>query len=241
MLKIEKLSAFYDTICALDQVDLEIPDGEIRCIIGSNGAGKTTLLNSISGVTNNSGRIEWNGRAIERVPAFRRASLGIAHVPEGRQVFAGLTVRENLEVATIAWRGPFGRQSFAEELDVVYQLFPRLKEREKQLSWSMSGGEQQMLAVGRALMARPKIIMMDEPSMGLAPLVVDELFDKIVEINRKLHLSVLLVEQNAMRALGVSSYAYVLEHGHITLEGDAASLQNDERVVQAYLSELANW
>lgn len=240
MLRIEQLSAFYDSICALDQVSLEIPDGTIHCIIGSNGAGKTTLLNSVSGMTNNTGRIIWNDRSIEKVPAYRRASLGIAHVPEGRQVFAGLTVRENLEVATVAWRGTFGHQPFADELDIVFQLFPRLKEREKQLSWSLSGGEQQMLAVGRALMARPKIIMMDEPSMGLAPLVVDELFEKIVEINQKLHLSVLLVEQNAMRALGVSSYAYVLEHGRVTLEGEAKSLQNDPRVIQAYLSEFAN-
>ena len=239
MLKIHDLHAYYGPIEALKGIDLTVKEGEMACLIGSNGAGKTTLLNSISGMIKTTGSIQWNDTELTKLNCTKIAKMGIMHVPSGRHVFPGLTVKENLEVGTINWRGPFGAPKFQEDLETVYALFPRLKEREGQLAWSMSGGEQQMLAVGRALMGRPKILLLDEPSMGLAPVVVAELFEKIVEINQQLGMTILLVEQNAKIALKNSHYAYVIEDGAITIEGKCADLRDDSRIKQAYLGKLA--
>ena len=240
MLKITDLHAYYGPIEALKGVSLEVGTGKIVCLIGSNGAGKTTLLNSISGMIKTTGSIKWDDTELIHLSCTKIAKSGIMHVPSGRHVFPGLTVKENLEVGTINWRGPFGAPRFKEDIEQVYSLFPRLKERENQLAWSMSGGEQQRLAVGRALMGRPKILLLDEPSMGLAPVVVAELFERIVEINRQLGMTILLVEQNAKIALKNSNYAYVIEEGKITIEGESASLRDDPRIRQAYLGKLAD-
>ena len=239
MLKTQDLHAYYGPIEALKGIDITVKEGQIACLIGSNGAGKTTLLNAISGMIKTTGSISWANRELTKMSCTQIAKCGIMHVPSGRHVFPGLTVRENLEVGTINWRGPFGAPKFKEDLETVYALFPRLKERETQLAWSMSGGEQQMLAVGRALMGRPKILLLDEPSMGLAPVVVAELFEKIVDINRKLGMTILLVEQNSKIALKNSDYAYVIEEGKITMEGESIALRDDPRIRQAYLGKFA--
>ena len=239
MLKTQDLHAYYGPIEALKGIDITVTEGQIACLIGSNGAGKTTLLNAISGMIKTTGSISWANRELTKMSCTQIAKFGIMHVPSGRHVFPGLTVRENLEVGTINWRGPFGAPKFKEDLETVYALFPRLKERETQLAWSMSGGEQQMLAVGRALMGRPKILLLDEPSMGLAPVVVAELFEKIVDINRKLGMTILLVEQNSKIALKNSDYAYVIEEGKITMEGESIALRDDPRIRQAYLGKFA--
>ena len=239
MLKTQDLHAYYGPIEALKGIDITVKEGQIACLIGSNGAGKTTLLNAISGMIKTTGSISWANRELTKMSCTQIAKFGIMHVPSGRHVFPGLTVRENLEVGTINWRGPFGAPKFKEDLETVYALVPRLKERETQLAWSMSGGEQQMLAVGRALMGRPKILLLDEPSMGLAPVVVAELFEKIVDINRKLGMTILLVEQNSKIALKNSDYAYVIEEGKITMEGESIALRDDPRIRQAYLGKFA--
>ena len=239
MLKTQDLHAYYGPIEALKGIDITVKEGQIACLIGSNGAGKTTLLNAISGMIKTTGSISWANRELTKMSCTQIAKFGIMHVPSGRHVFPGLTVRENLEVGTINWRGPFGAPKFKEDLETVYALFPRLKERETQLAWSMSGGEQQMLAVGRALMGRPKILLLDDPSMGLAPVVVAELFEKIVDINRKLGMTILLVEQNSKIALKNSDYAYVIEEGKITMEGESIALRDDPRIRQAYLGKFA--
>ena len=239
MLKTQDLHAYYGPIEALKGIDITVKEGQIACLIGSNGAGKTTLLNAISGMIKTTGSISWANRELTKMSCTQIAKFGIMHVPSGRHVFPGLTVRENLEVGTINWRGPFGAPKFKEDLETVYALFPRLKERETQLAWSMSGGEQQMLAVGRALMGRPKILLLDEPSMGLAPVVVAELFEKIVDINRKLGMTILLVEQNSKIALKNSDYAYIIEEGKITMEGESIALRDDPRIRQAYLGKFA--
>ena len=239
MLKTQDLHAYYGPIEALKGIDITVKEGQIACLIGSNGAGKTTLLNAISGMIKTTGSISWANRELTKMSCTQIAKFGIMHVPSGRHVFPGLTVRENLEVGTINWRGPFGAPKFKEDLETVYALFPRLKERETQLAWSMSGGEQQMLAVGRALMGRPKILLLDEPSMGLAPVVVAELYEKIVDINRKLGMTILLVEQNSKIALKNSDYAYVIEEGKITMEGESIALRDDPRIRQAYLGKFA--
>ena len=239
MLKTQDLHAYYGPIEALKGIDITVKEGQIACLIGSNGAGKTTLLNAISGMIKTTGSISWANRELTKMSCTQIAKFGIMHVPSGRHVFPGLTVRENLEVGTINWRDPFGAPKFKEDLETVYALFPRLKERETQLAWSMSGGEQQMLAVGRALMGRPKILLLDEPSMGLAPVVVAELFEKIVDINRKLGMTILLVEQNSKIALKNSDYAYVIEEGKITMEGESIALRDDPRIRQAYLGKFA--
>ena len=239
MLKTQDLHAYSGPIEALKGIDITVKEGQIACLIGSNGAGKTTLLNAISGMIKTTGSISWANRELTKMSCTQIAKFGILHVPSGRHVFPGLTVRDNLEVGTINWRGPFGAPKFKEDLETVYALFPRLKERETQLAWSMSGGEQQMLAVGRALMGRPKILLLDEPSMGLAPVVVAELFEKIVDINRKLGMTILLVEQNSKIALKNSDYAYVIEEGKITMEGESIALRDDPRIRQAYLGKFA--
>ncbi len=237
MLKIRNLHTFYGAIEALKGIDIDIGKDMITCIIGSNGAGKTTLLKSISNVVKYTGSITANGNEISSLSCRKIAKLGITHVPESRRIFPGLTVEENLETGTISWHGFFGRKPYNKELEEVYNLFPRLRERRNQLGWSLSGGEQQMLAIGRAIMARPSLLMLDEPSMGLAPLIIDELFKKIVEINET-GIPILLVEQNARMALDISHKAYVFDNGKVVLFGDSADLKHDERVTKAYFGNL---
>ncbi len=239
MLKIKGLHAYYGSIEALKGIDLEVPDGQIRCIIGANGAGKTTILKSISRMVKTMGSIQWDGKELTEISSAKVAKEGIIHVPEGRHIFPGLTVYQNLEVGSIPWHGFFGRMSYDEDVEKVFNLFPRLRERRDQKGWSLSGGEQQMLAIGRALMARPKLLLLDEPSMGLAPLVVEELFQQIVAINKEQQVPILLIEQNAKLALNVSDYGYILEHGQINIEGPAKELKNDPRILEAYLGKFA--
>lgn len=237
MLKIEKLTAHYGHIEALHEVSLEVRDKEIVALIGSNGAGKTTLLNSVSGHVSMSGSILFEGEEIAGKKPHLVSRKSLLQVPEGRHVFPGLTVEQNLLVGTVAHSGMRILQGDQKaDLEMVYETFPRLLERRKQLAWSLSGGEQQMLAIGRALMGHPKLLMLDEPSMGLAPIVIEELFQKIVEIN-KAGTTVLLVEQNATLALSVSDRAYILERGKITLSGKAKDLLEDPRVREAYLGK----
>jgi branched-chain amino acid transport system ATP-binding protein len=240
MLQIKNLKAYYGPIQALKGIDLEVEKGKITCLFGCNGAGKTTLLKAISGMLRREGSILLDGQVelVNKPPRFI-ARQGIIHVPEGRHIFPGLTVKENLETGTINWHGFFGRKPYDRELEEVYALFPRLKERQSQLGWSLSGGEQQMLAVGRALMARPKLLMLDEPSMGLAPLIIAELFEKIKEINAEQGIPILLVEQNARLALEISDYAYVIDGGRIILSGPSAELKHDPRVIDAYFGKFA--
>ena len=234
MLKIENLHVSYGGIRALRGVSLEVPDGKIVTLIGANGAGKSTTLRTISGLIKaDSGSITYDGQELLGQPIYKILEKGIAMVPEGRRVFTNLTVRENLKV------GAYLRKDKAEiekDLDWVYALFPRLKERDWQLAGTLSGGEQQMLAVGRALMSRPKLMMMDEPSLGLAPLVVKGIFEIIKEINRQ-GVTVLLIEQNANMALKTADVGYVLETGEITLSGSGRELLANEAVKKAYLGE----
>ncbi len=233
MLLCENLTVAYGSVLALSGVSLKVAENEVVALLGANGAGKTSLLRAISGLVRpKAGRIAFAGQSIDRLSPSERVRLGLAHAPERRRIFPGLTVLENLTVATTAWRR-FGT-SLNSDLDRVYQLFPRLHERRQQLGWSLSGGEQQMLAVGRALMSRPRALLLDEPSLGLAPRLSDEVYERIGEINRQ-GLTVLLVEQNTAIALAFSSRAYVLEHGKIVLEGTAADLAHNPRVRQAYL------
>ena len=239
MLQIKNLKAYYGPIQALKGIDLEVEKGKITCLIGCNGAGKTTLLKAISGMLRREGSIVLDGQVelVNKPPRFV-ARQGIIHVPEGRHIFPGLTVKENLETGTINWHGFFGRKPYDRELEEVYALFPRLKERQNQLGWSLSGGEQQMLAMGRALMARPKLLMLDEPSMGLAPLIIAELFEKIKEINTEQGIPILLVEQNARLALEISDYAYVIDGGRIILSGPSAELKHDPAPSMPTLASL---
>ena len=234
MLKIENLHVSYGGIQALRGISLEVPDGKIVTLIGANGAGKSTTLRTISGLVKaSSGSIQWNGEELLGKPIDQITSAGIAMSPEGRRVFADMTVLENLRI------GAYLRKDKAEiqkDLEWVYQLFPRLQERSWQLAGTLSGGEQQMLAVGRALMSRPRLMMLDEPSLGLAPLVVQDIFSIIREINRQ-GVTVLLVEQNANMALRCADLAYVLETGNITMSGSGQELLADERVKEAYLGK----
>ena len=237
MLKIENLHAYYGSIEALKGISLEVPDGKICCIIGANGAGKTTTLKAISGVVKKTGTITLDGKDISNASPRSIAQARVIHVPEGRQVFPSMSVYNNLEMGTVNWHGFFGHESYKQDMENVFKLFPRLEERQKQFAWSLSGGEQQMLAIGRGLMARPKLLMLDEPSMGLAPLVVEELFRKIVEINQQ-GIPILLIEQNAKLALEVSDYAYILEQGKVKFQGPASELRDDPRVAAAYFGEF---
>ncbi|WP_395709857.1 ABC transporter ATP-binding protein [Reyranella sp.] len=233
MLRIEQIGVAYGAIEALHGVSLEVAEGEVIALLGANGAGKTTLLRTISGLLRpKSGAIRFEGEALGNSSAEARVKRGIAHVPEGRRIFPGLTVRENLDVATTVWRRR--GMSAAADLDNVFALFPRLEERSSQLGWSLSGGEQQMLAIGRALMARPKMLLLDEPSLGLAPRLSEEVYRRIADINAK-GVTVLLVEQNTVLALEVAKRAYVIENGRIVLDGPARELANHPRVREAYL------
>jgi branched-chain amino acid transport system ATP-binding protein len=231
LLEVAEIHTYYGAIEALRGISLRVEDGEVVTIIGSNGAGKSTTLRSISGLTPaRSGTVTFAGRDITRVPAHEIVGRGIALSPEGRHCFSRMTVRENLEL------GAFRRRDGGvdEDLDRVYDLFPRLQERERQKAGTMSGGEQQMLAIGRALMARPTLLMLDEPSMGIAPILVERIYETIAEINRQ-GVSILLVEQNANYALDVSKRGYVLETGEVALTNESAQLRDDPEVQRAYL------
>ena len=232
MLEIKDLNVFYGAIHALKGISLTVADGELVSLIGANGAGKTTTLHTISGLRHAaSGSITLDGKDLQKVPANTIINLGLAHVPEGRHVFARMTVEENLRMGAYIIKD---QKKIAENMEKVYAHFPRLKERYKQLAGTLSGGEQQMLATGRALMTDPKIVLMDEPSMGLSPLLVKEIFAIIEELHKS-GITILLVEQNAKMALAVSDRAYVLETGTISMEGRAADLAADDRVRKAYL------
>ena len=234
MLKIENLHVSYGGIQALRGISLEVPDGKIVTLIGANGAGKSTTLRTITGLVKASaGSILWNGQELLGKPIDKIVSAGIAMSPEGRRVFADLTVVENLKIGAYLRKD---REEIEKDLKWVYELFPRLEERSWQLAGTLSGGEQQMLAVGRALMSRPKLMMLDEPSLGLAPLVVQDIFSIIREINRQ-GVTVLLIEQNANMALKTADLAYVLETGRITMSGTGAELLANEKVKEAYLGK----
>ncbi|MDB6030631.1 MAG: transporter related-protein [Verrucomicrobiales bacterium] len=233
MLEIKNLTVNYGAIGALHSISLEVKQGDIVTLIGSNGAGKTTTLRTVSGLLRpKSGEILYNGRNITGLPPHEIVRLGISHVPEGRMVFANLTVWENLKLGAYLQTD---KQVIQKEMDYVYAVFPRLKEREKQMAGTLSGGEQQMLAIGRALMAKPKFLMLDEPSLGIAPLLVKTIFEKIVEVNKTHGITVLLVEQNANLALQVSRYGYVLETGRVTLQDVSEALRVNPQVRSAYL------
>ena len=232
MLLVERLEVAYGRTAALKGIDLRVDEGKVVCLIGANGAGKTTTMRALSGLLRPAaGRIVFDGADITGMRAHRIAALGMRHVPEGRQIFAGLTVAENLSVG--AWLEPMAAER-ARRREEVLARFPRLRERLGQLAGSMSGGEQQMLALGRALMGAPKLLLLDEPSMGLAPLFVEEIFAIIADLRRE-GRTILLVEQNASAALEVADYAFVLETGRIVLEGPAAEVAHDPAVVAAYL------
>jgi len=231
MLQCEGLCAYYKDVTALHDVNIAVARGEAVALIGVNGAGKTSLLKSISGVLRISGRISFDGENITASSVERRARAGIAHVPEGRKIFPGLTVKENLLVGAHIRRRDGQVQA---DLERVYSLFPRLAERAGQFGWSLSGGEQQMLAIGRGLMARPKVLLLDEPSLGLAPRLAEEVYARIADIHGG-GLTVLLVEQNTVLALSVASRGYVLENGRVVLEGPASELKSSARVREAYL------
>ena len=224
----------YGVVQALNGLDLEIGRGKTLGLVGETGAGKTTTLHTITGLLpSKAGNITFEGTDITHVPGYKLVSMGIAHVPEGRRVFASLTVLQNLKMGAYTRND---KKEIEDTIEMIYKRFPRLKERKNQLAGTLSGGEQQMLAMGRALMSHPRLIVLDEPSMGLSPLYVNEIFDIIQEINKD-GVTVLLVEQNAKKALSISNKAYVLETGNIVLSGDAKELMNNERVKKAYLSE----
>lgn len=234
MLKVTDLQVYYGVIQALKGISFEVNEGEVIALIGANGAGKTTILHTVTGLINQkAGKIEFEGKDISHTPAYKIVAEGMAHVPEGRRVFAELSVYDNLMMGAYTRKD---KKEIAETLAMVYKRFPRLEERKKQMAGTLSGGEQQMLAMGRALMSKPKIILMDEPSMGLSPIFVNEIFDIIKAVSAS-GATVLLVEQNAKKALSIADRAYVLETGKIILEGDAKVLMNDERVKKAYLGE----
>jgi branched-chain amino acid transport system ATP-binding protein len=231
-LELRNVHTYYGHIHAIKGINLRVQPGEIVTLIGANGASKTTTLRTISGITPcREGEVLLNGQRIDRVPPHRIVEMGVCQSPEGRRIFSRMTVQENLEMGAFARRDPDGIRA---DLERTLELFPRLKERLKQRGGTLSGGEQQMLAMGRALMSRPRILLLDEPSMGLAPMLVETIFNTIVEINKQ-GVAVLLVEQNALMALNVARRGYVLETGSIVLEDDAQALQQNERVQKAYL------
>ncbi len=234
MLEVKGLQVHYGMIQAIKGIDFEVNKGEVVALIGANGAGKTTILHTVSGLLQaSSGSIHFEGKDVTRMPGHKIVSLGMAHVPEGRRVFAQLSVYENLLMGAYTRKD---KQEIRESLDMVYSRFPRLEERKTQPAGTLSGGEQQMLAMGRALMSHPSIILMDEPSMGLSPIFVNEIFDIIKEVSAT-GTTVLLVEQNAKKALDIADRAYVLETGKIVLSGKADELKNDDAVKKAYLGE----
>jgi ABC-type branched-chain amino acid transport systems, ATPase component len=232
MLKVKDINVFYGTIHALHDISFEVNEGEIVTLIGANGAGKTTSLHCISGlISSKTGEISFMSQSLKGISANRVVELGLAQVPEGRRIFANLTVMENLEMGAYARKD---KNKVKEDYENVFNRFPRLKERMRQIAGTLSGGEQQMLAIGRTLMSRPRLMLMDEPSMGLAPLLVKEIFSIIQDINQS-GTTILLVEQNAHMALSIANRAYVLETGKIVLQGSAKELAASEEVRKAYL------
>lgn len=231
MLKVNKLDVYYGNIHAIKEINFHVEEGETICLVGANGAGKTTTLQSISGLIHKSGKLEFMGKNISKLKANQITALGIAQVPEGRRVFTGLSVYDNLHLGSFLIK-----EDNTKILNRIYQMFPILEERKNQLAGTLSGGEQQMLAMGRALMSRPKLLLLDEPSMGLSPLYVEKIF-KVIEMLREEKITMLLVEQNANLALEVSDRAYVLETGKIVKEGSAKELKNDPTIKTAYLGE----
>ena len=234
MLEVNDLEVYYGMIQAIKGISFRVNEGEVIALIGANGAGKTTILHTITGLLSpKKGSVVFEGTDITKVPAHKIVSLGMAHVPEGRRVFAQLTVYQNLMMGAFTRTN---KSEIEESLEAVYKRFPRLEERKNQVSGTLSGGEQQMLAMGRALMSKPRIILMDEPSMGLSPILVNEIFDIIQSVSAS-GTTVLLVEQNAKKALSIADRAYVLETGKIVLDGDAKVLMNDDSIKKAYLGE----
>lgn len=234
MLQVENLQVYYGVIQAIKGISFHVDQGEVVALIGANGAGKTTILHTVTGlVPAKAGSIMFEGTDLIKTPSHKIVSMGMAHVPEGRRIFQELSVYENLQLGAFTRRD---KAEIAASLEMVYDHFPRLKERKNQIAGTLSGGEQQMLAMGRALMSKPRIILMDEPSMGLSPLFVSEIFEIIKEISRE-GVTVLIVEQNAKKVLSIADRAYVLETGKIVLEGNAADLINDDSVKKAYLGE----
>jgi branched-chain amino acid transport system ATP-binding protein len=232
MLTVSNLKVTYGQIAAISDVSFEVPDGKIVCLIGANGAGKTTTLRAVSGLVEPTfGKVVFKGQDITGVPAHELVARGISHVPEGRKIFPTLTVRENLEMA--GWTVK-DKTIVKRRMEEVFEMLPRIKERIGQLGGTLSGGEQQMLAVGRAMVTGGDILLLDEPSMGLAPVLVDEIFDKIIQINKR-GTTILLVEQNATEALEIADFAYVLEVGYTTISGPAKQIAADPRVREAYL------
>ena len=234
MLEVKDLEVYYGMIQAIKGVSFEVNEGEVIALIGANGAGKTTILHTITGLlAPKKGSVVFEGKELTKIPPHKIVSLGMAHVPEGRRVFAELTVLENLMMGAYTRSD---KKEIEDSIQMVYERFPRLRERKHQMAGTLSGGEQQMLAMGRALMSKPKIIVMDEPSMGLSPILVNEIFD-IIQAVSEAGTTVLLVEQNAKKALSIADRAYVLETGNIILEGNANDLLNDDSVKKAYLGE----
>ena len=234
LLEVRDLEVFYGVIRAIKGISFDVNEGEIIALIGANGAGKTTTLHTITGlIPSKAGTITYDGKDITKMPGHKLVPMGIAHVPEGRRVFSQLTVYQNLKLGAFTRND---KKEFDETLKMIYKRFPILEERKNQAAGTLSGGEQQMLAMGRALMSHPKLIVMDEPSMGLSPIFVNEIFDIIQQINRD-GVTVLLVEHNAKKALSIADRGYVLETGTIALSGDAKDLLNNEQVKKAYLSE----
>jgi branched-chain amino acid transport system ATP-binding protein len=237
MLRIKNLHAYYGRIKALDNVSLHVQPGEIVSLIGANGAGKTTILNTISGLIRCSqGEIKFEDREINKLRPEKVVAAGISQVPEGRQIFGPLTVIENLELGAYLRFKKKEKEAIAEDLDWVFQLFPRLEERSGQIAGTLSGGEQQMLSIGRALMAKPKLLLLDEPSMGLAPLIVKDIMNTVSELRRS-GVTILMVEQNARASLTISDRGYVLETGRVVLQGPSDELMNDSDVKRAYLGK----
>ncbi len=236
MLKIENLVVNYGAINALKGVSLSVPEKSIVTLIGANGAGKTTILRTVSSVVKSaSGNIYYEEKNITSLPPYKVVELGICQVPEGRLIFSNLTVKENLDMGAYLRTD---KQNLKKDLDFIFTIFPRLQERLKQPGGTLSGGEQQMLAISRALMSKPRLLLMDEPSLGIAPLLVKTIFGKILEINKTLGVTILLVEQNAHFALSIANYGYVLETGNIILEGPAGELASNPQVRKAYLGEI---
>ena len=232
LLEVKNLGVNYGVITALHGISLTVQKGEIVTLIGANGAGKSTTLRAISGLVKAQGGILYEGKPIANLPPHEIVKLGLSHVPEGRMIFANLTVLENLKMGAYLQTD---KATIAREMDYAFGIFPRLKERMQQVAGTLSGGEQQMLAIGRALMSKPKFLMLDEPSLGIAPLLVKTIFEKIVEINRQQGITILLVEQNANRALEISQRGYVLETGKIILQDGSAALRQNPQVKSAYL------
>ena len=234
MLSVKGIDVFYGKVQALFDVSFHIDDHEIVSIIGANGASKTTLMKTIMGINKpRKGTIEYNGKMIGGIPVHEVVKDEIIYVPEGREIFMAMTVMENLIMG--AYSRKFTKAQMDEHLDEMFEMFPRLKEREKQLAGSMSGGEQQMLAIARGLMSDPKLLMLDEPSLGLAPVIVDDMFDTIVRINQTRHIPIVIVEQNAFMAMSISNRTYVLEVGHVTAQGNSQDMMDSPEIKKAYL------